>query len=116
LCRDAHALLKPDGAILCVVHNRRALSAAILGRKSPIFDIEHLQLFCHRSARRLLETAGFRDVTSAIVVNRYPVAYWLRLMPLPAGVKRAMIAAAETLGGGLPVPLPAGNLAVWGFK
>ena len=45
LCREACGLLKPGGAMLCVVHNRLALSARLLGRRSPIYDIEHLQLF-----------------------------------------------------------------------
>ncbi|HEX2053188.1 MAG TPA: class I SAM-dependent methyltransferase, partial [Actinomycetota bacterium] len=45
LCRDVLSLLRPGGAALFVCHNRRALSARVLGFKSPIFDIEHLQLF-----------------------------------------------------------------------
>ena len=44
-CRCAWTALKPGGALFLVGHNRRAFSAKVLGRKSPIFDIEHLQLF-----------------------------------------------------------------------
>ncbi len=45
LARDSLELLKPGGAFFIVCHNRRALLARAMGFKSPIFDIEHLQLF-----------------------------------------------------------------------
>src|SRR5260221_10652077 len=57
LCRDAHDLLQEGGALFLVCHNRRALSARLLGQKSPIFDIEHLQLFSPKSLRYALEKA-----------------------------------------------------------
>ena len=117
LCRDAFALLKEGGAMLCIVHNRLSVSARLLGRRSPIYDIEHLQLFSHPSAQRLFQSAGFHDVRSYMVCNRYPISYWMRLFPMPDGLKRAAIVAANAIGiGRLPVSVPAGNLAVYGFK
>ena len=117
LCREAYDILKPGGAMLCVAHNRLSLSARLLGRRSPIYDIEHLQLFSHPSAKRLLETAGFQDVHTTIVYNCYPLSYWLRLFPLPRFLKRTAITTADSLlVGRVPVPLPAGNLAVYGVK
>jgi SAM-dependent methyltransferase len=116
-CRGAFRLLKAGGAMLCVVHNRRALSARLLGRRSPIYDIEHLQLFSRRSARQLLQSAGFRDVRTAWIFNRYPASYWLRLFPFPAALKRVLVSSANRLAvGRIPIALPAGNLAVYGFK
>jgi SAM-dependent methyltransferase len=117
MTRAAGALLKPGGAAFFICHNRRALSARLLGRKSPIFDIEHLQLFSPRSARYLLEQAGFSDVRVMPVVNRYPLRYWLRLLPLPQGVKRSLIATLDRIGvGGWSLSVPVGNIAVVGFK
>jgi SAM-dependent methyltransferase len=117
LCHDAYSLLKPGGAMLCVVHNRLSLSARLLGRRSPIFDIEHLQLFSHASIRRLLESAGFRDIRTSVVVNCYPITYWMRLFPFPRPMKSVAIRLAAALGGNrLLVPLPAGNVAAMGFK
>jgi SAM-dependent methyltransferase len=117
MTREVHRLLKPGGAAYFICHNRRALSAKLLGRKSPIFDIEHLQLFSPASAAFLLEQAGFGDVQVVTVLNRYPLRYWLRLLPLPQGLKRGLIALLDRLGaGGLPVPMPAGNIAIIGFK
>lgn len=110
-------LLKPGGTAFFICHNRRALTARLLGRKSPIFDIEHLQLFSPRSARYLMEQAGFEDIRVLSVVNRYPLRYWLRLLPLPHNLKRSLIAFLDKLGaGGWPLSVPVGNIAMVGSK
>jgi SAM-dependent methyltransferase len=111
------SILKPGGAAYFIGHDRRALSAKILGKKSPIFDIEHLQLFSPASARYLLEHNGFKDVRVVQIMNRYPLRYWLRLLPLPRVMKQATIKVLDTLGlGRAVIPMPAGNIAVIGFK
>jgi SAM-dependent methyltransferase len=110
-------LLKPGGAAFFICHDRRALSARLLGRKSPIFDIEHLQLFSPRCVRYLLEQSGFCDSRVMTVINRYPLRYWLRLLPLPRGVKQLLIAAFDRLRiDGMSMAIPAGNMAFVGFK
>ena len=110
-------LLKPGGAAFFICHNRRAISARLLGRKSPIFDIEHLQLFSPQSARYLLEQSGYCDVRVMTIVNRYPLRYWLRLLPLPQEMKRSLIATLDRIGvGGWSLAVPVGNIAVVGFK
>lgn len=117
MTRAVANLLKPGGAAFFICHNRRALSARLLGRKSPIFDIEHLQLFSPQSARYLLEQCGFCNIRVTPVVNRYPVRYWLRLLPLPRGMKRSLIAILDHVGaGGWSLSVPVGNIAVIGFK
>ncbi len=95
LCRDAHRITKDGGAFFIVCHNRRAVLARVLGRRSPIYDIEHLQLFSPRSVRVLLERAGFRDVEVRPVVNRYPTGYWAKLLPAPARIKDSLARAAR---------------------
>jgi SAM-dependent methyltransferase len=117
MAREVYHLIKPGGAAFFICHNRRALSARLLGTQSPIFDIEHLQLFSPQSARYLLEQTGFTNVTLTPVVNRYPLRYWLRLLPLPVSLKRSLIALLDQVGaGGLSVSIPCGNLAVVGFR
>jgi SAM-dependent methyltransferase len=111
-CRDARRALKPGGALFLIGHNRRAVSAKLLGRKSPIFDIEHMQLFSGRSIRNLLEAAGFADVEVRTVFNKYPVRYWAQLFPFPTRMKAMLLVSLKTGRlGRLLVPLPAGNLA-----
>jgi SAM-dependent methyltransferase len=116
-CTQAAALLRPGGALLLVAHNRRAVSARVLREKSPIYDVEHLQLFSPRSARTLMRRAGLAEVSARLIVNRYPVTYWLRLSPLPRGTKETVIRAiSDSRLGSLTVPVPAGNMAVVGFR
>ncbi len=117
LCREAFSLLKPGGMLMLVCHNHRALSAKLMGRKSPIFDVEHLQLFSMRSIRTLLSEAGFSNTVVKPVINSYPLAYWLRLSPLSIGLKRWLIPAANfLLVGKICLPVPAGNLVAVGYK
>ena len=116
-CRDALRLLKPGGAFFLVGHNWRALSARLLGRRSPIFDIEHLQLLSPRSVAKLLETAGYRNVRVFTVWNRYPVHYWLKLAPLPRSLKATWLGAVKRgFVGRLTLTLPAGNLGATGYR
>ena len=116
LCRDAWSLLEEGGALFIVCHNRRAASAKLLGRHSPIFDVEHLQLFSPRSLRQLLSESGFTNVSVRPVLNSYPVRYWARLAPIPAGLKAKTLEALDGRLGSLRVMLPAGNVAAWGFR
>lgn len=115
--KSAYAMLKKGGAVFFVCHNRRAASARILGLKSPIFDIEHLQLFSPKSARSLLERCGFTDIAVHPIINRYPLHYWLKLFPLPNQVKTYLLALLQNYPlGRLPIPFPVGNLAIIGYK
>jgi len=116
LCRDAFSLLAPGGAFLLVCHDRRAPLNRALGTRSPIMDIEHLQLFSLRSARALLERAGFTRVELDPFRNRYPLHYWLKLAPLPRRAKEALVAGARGHAGSVSLSLPVGNLAVIGFR
>jgi SAM-dependent methyltransferase len=114
---DALSLLKPGGLFFIVAHDRRAFSARVMGTKSPIFDIEHLQLFDKPTGAALLRNAGFDSIKVSSVRNKYPVDYWLKLFPLPGTVKSAVRRLAETSGiGAVLLSLPAGNLAVVGQK
>ncbi len=117
LCREAYQILKPGGALCLVGHNRLSLSARLLGRRSPIFDIEHLQLFSPQSFRELLTRAGFEAIEIFPFWNRYPLAYWFRLFPFPTPIKSRLIKILNfTKLGRIPVPLPAGNLVTIGFR
>jgi len=117
LCRDAWDLLAPGGALMIVCHDRRAPLNRVLGARSPIMDIEHLQLFSQGSVRVLLERTGFGDVRVRRITNRYPLHYWLKLAPAPGGLKRALVAAARSGPlRSLALSLPVGNLAAIGFR
>ncbi len=117
MCHAAMTLLKPGGAIYLVGHDRRALSAKCLGRKSPIFDVEHLQLFSKKSIRSMLERAGFTRCTVQTILNRYPLHYWAKLLPMPRTWKPGIVSALKFLHiGNVPIPMPAGNIAAIAYK
>jgi SAM-dependent methyltransferase len=117
LVRGVHRLLRSDGAFAIAVHNRRAWTAQILGRRSPIYDVEHLQLFCPRTAATLLARAGFRRIHVTTLRNRYPLRYWLRLFPLPTATKgRLLQVVGRNWLGRVNLSISAGNLFCWGRK
>lgn len=117
MCRNAYKMLKKAGAVFLICHNRRSLSTKLLGFKSPIFDIEHLQLFSPRSVRYLLEQSGFVDVEVKVIYNCYPLHYWLKLIPLPRKLKLVCMSVLKKTGiGYIPISIPAGNMAVIGYK
>ena len=116
-CRSIYALLKPGGAAFFICHDRRALSAKLIGLKSPIYDIEHLQLFSKKSVAFLLNKCCFVDIKIKPVFNCYPLHYWLKLFPFPRKFKRLVILIFKKIKiGYLPFFLAAGNIAVIGYK
>jgi SAM-dependent methyltransferase len=117
LVRDAAALLKPGGILALVCHNRRAPVNRALGLRSPIIDLEHMQLFSPRSVDALLRRGGLRDVGHRPIRNRYPVRYWAQLAPLPDRVQTTVSGMLERSGiGGRPLTVPVGNLLAWGVR
>lgn len=91
-------LLRPGGAFAVVVHDWRAGLNRLLGRRSPIIDIEHLQLFSPRSIEYLLGGSGLTQVMSRSFTNRYAVRYWARLLAIPDPAGSALSSALEYVG------------------
>lgn len=117
ICSASYDLLKRPGVFFVVAHNFHSLSARILGLKSPIFDIEHLQLFSPESMRYLLKQAGFKNTTVYPIANSYPLQYWIKMLPLGFGVKKKVISLIKASRvGQLRLPLRAGNMAAIGYK
>jgi SAM-dependent methyltransferase len=117
LVDEAWQLLRPGGAFVAVTHDYRSAVNRLLGRRSPIVDIEHMQLFDSRSAAALLSRRGFADVAGHSLRNAYRVSYWIRLMPLPRRMKDRLIAMVRgTALDRRRIALNVGNRMSWGFK
>lgn len=117
IARDVHKLLRPGGMVVFITHNYRGLLNQLLGRRSPIVDIEHLQLFSPRSVRKLLEESGFSGIDVRSFSNQYPLRYWLRLLPVNAGMKHGLAGFLEKLGmGGMAISANVGNMISIGYK
>lgn len=117
IAQAALRLLRPGGAFIAVTHDYRSWVNRLLGKRSPIIDIEHMQLFSAASVRQLFERAGFADVSVQSFKNRYPMAYWVRLAPLPAPLKSTADRLLRSVGlGRAKLGVNVGNLFVAGFK
>lgn len=117
LAEDVIRLLKPGGLFLVVCHDFRALSARLLKHRSPIFDIEHLQLFSPVSLLNFFNRAGYQDIVIAPFTNRYPIEYWLKLAPTPRVASRVIDRAVSFLRlAKICIPLRAGNLYAYGVS
>ncbi len=117
LTASCKRLLRPNGLLAFVTHDYQAPINRLLGRRSPIIDIEHMQLFCRKSLTTLLENGGLKVVELTSFRNTYPLSYWLRLAPLPRLMKGALRAAGDrTRLSRLKVSVDVGNLLTIGRK
>ncbi|MBI3631208.1 MAG: methyltransferase domain-containing protein, partial [Candidatus Sungbacteria bacterium] len=115
--RGAYSLLKKGGMYFTVSHNYRGGVNKILGTKSPIYDIEHLQLFSPDSITALMKQAGFSDIRVFPIWNSYPLHYWIKLFPMPKGLKRGVIKGLKAVRlAGIPLAAPVGNMGVIATK
>lgn len=113
----AMRLLRPGGAFVTVTHDYRSVVNRLLGRRSPIIDVEHMQLFSKRSLRRLFDAAGFESVSARSFVNTYAMRYWMRLAPLPRPIKDSAIRLLGSTGiGRVRLGLDVGNVIGSGLK
>jgi len=87
LIAKSKKLLVNQGHLVLVCHDRFSIVNRILGEKSPIFDIEHLQILNKAGVKWLLKRHGFVDVKVRPISNKYPIAYWLLLSPIPKVAK-----------------------------
>lgn len=110
-------LLKPGGAFVTVTHDYRSTVNRLLGRRSPIIDVEHMQLFSKGSIETLFRRAGYRNIEVRPFANRYAISYWTRLLPLGSRLKQMLVHMQTELGlSRRKVSLNVGNMLAVGFK
>ena len=113
----AYELLEPGGMLAVIVHNWRAPLNRLLGLRSPIIDVEHLQLFSPQSVSTLLARTGFVSIDLQSICNTYSLRYWLRLTPLPTGVKTRIAGTLNRFGLlDTQILLRVGNMLAVGIK
>ena len=117
IARAALRLLRPGGAFITVTHDYRSLVNRLLGRRSPIIDIEHMQLFSTRSIEYVFQRSGYKSINVDPFVNSYALGYWLRLTPIPQPLKRGMLGLMSLLRADrIKIGVNVGNLIAAGFK
>jgi SAM-dependent methyltransferase len=79
--------INPGGYFAVSCHNRMSLVNKILAEKSPIFDVEHLQVFTHLGIEKLFSGLDFEIMYSRKYKNKYPLSYWLKIAPISEWIK-----------------------------
>jgi len=111
LVNAAYQLLVPGGVLALVTHDYKAWINRMLGRRSPIIDIEHTQIFCKESLQYLLSHAGYDAIRISGINNRYPIRYWAKLLPIPRSAKGIACKALDITGvGDVIFGLDVGNI------
>jgi SAM-dependent methyltransferase len=116
LVEKSKALLLDQGHLVFVCHDRLSLVNRILGERSPIFDIEHLQILNKKGVQLLLQLNGFVDVTVNSISNKYPISYWLLLAPIPKFLKNFIDRKRNKWYLSWGVKIRVGNLLAVGTK
>lgn len=110
-------LLRPGGAFVTVTHDYRSRVNRILGKRSPIIDIAHMQLFSKNSVSKLFRRSGYERISVRSFKNRYALRYWWRLLPIPTPFKNLFAPLlAFTRLERLKVGINVGNTLCSGFK
>jgi SAM-dependent methyltransferase len=117
LIKSAYRLLRPGGAFIAVTHDYQSLINRMLGKRSPIIDIEHMQLFSKKPIKLLLEAASFQNITVSSFTNSYSLQYWLRLSPLPRAIKLLLdLPYVKTTLKAIRIGVNVGNIVSIGFR
>jgi len=100
-------LLAERGLVSITCHNHQSVANRIMGRKSPIFDIEHLQIFTKAGIRTIFEKNGFEILQIESYRNIYPLSYWIKVSPLPKKIKKILL---KTDLSKMEIPINVGNI------
>jgi SAM-dependent methyltransferase len=109
--KEVHRVLKPGGFVLILNHNINAISARLLGERSPIIDIEHTYLYDRRTLRLLFIGANFAVQRVGMAWNSYSLEYLWRLFPMSVRTKNAVSRILKWTGiGKQTLSVPLGNM------
>ena len=117
ISESVNKILKKGGYFVMVVHNYRSLVNRILGKKSPIIDIEHMQLFSKKSIRLLLNKTNYNDIKINDFSNLYSINYWVRLLPISNLIKKFFIKILNKIKlDNFKIKINVGNIIISGRK
>ena len=117
ISESVNKILKKGGYFVIVIHNYRSLVNRVLGKKSPIIDIEHMQLFSKKSIGLLFNKTNYQDIQIKDFYNHYPIKYWIRLSPIPNLIKNIFIKLLHKFNlGNFKIKINVGNIMVSGRK
>jgi len=104
-------LLNCQGVGVFVFHDFSFYLNKLMGKRSPIYDLQHYQLFSQISIKLLLKNAGFRKVEIKRFKNQYSLIYWSSLFPFSPQLKKNILPKIKILQNAL-LRINVGNLFV----
>ncbi len=114
---ETYKLLKKGGTAFFIVHDTDGLSVKLFGEKSAIFDIEHIYLFNKKTLSKIFSINKFKSIKVINIINRYPLAYWVRMTPLPNMLREIVLKALKiTSIQNCPISIKAGNIGIFAKK
>jgi ubiquinone/menaquinone biosynthesis C-methylase UbiE len=117
LLKKSYSCLKKNGFIALVIHDVDFILHKVLKKKSPIIDIEHLQLFSKKTIIYSLKKVGFKNIETQYIKNSYRIVYWISLLPLPKFFKSLIIKILIVIGlSNVRLGINVGNIMVVAYK
>lgn len=114
---NVRKLLKPGGIFVTVTHDYRNIVNKILGERSPIIDIEHMQIFSNQSIQETFKKAKFKNIKTHTFANSYKLSYWVRLTPIQKKFKEKFINIInKTFLKKIKLTINVGNTMAYGSK
>jgi SAM-dependent methyltransferase len=110
-------LLRPGGVFITVTHDYRSWINRLLGKRSPIIDLEHMQIFSKGSIQMLFKNTGFEHINIRNFKNKYSITYWIKLLPIPLVLKDKLLFTIKLLGlSKIKLSINVGNTITAGFR
>ena len=114
LLTQCYKILKKAGLMLFLNHNIGAWQNKLMGKKSPIIDIEHTYLFDQTTMRKIFEKHHFKVLEVRSSFNIHHTSYWLHLLPIPNFIKIPLIKVLDLTGlGKIKIKIYPGNLVLF---
>lgn len=111
---DCATVMKKGGYILSLHHDVESFSATMMGERSPIFDVEHTQLFSKKTSMLLFQKSGFtvESVKSPSSIISFKHLIWL--LPLPGFMKEKLL--KQRFWSHIHIDARLGNISILGKK
>jgi SAM-dependent methyltransferase len=115
--KDCFTALKSGGTFVAAVHNERSWSARLLGKRSPIIDVEHTYLYSLNTGIQIFEKVGFTNVRSGSYSNHYSLAYILHLLPISRKFRKIVLGSrVGWFLSKIKIVVPLGNMWIAGNR
>lgn len=116
--KDCVYALKKGGFLLSLHHNVDSFSSISMGEKSPIFDVEHTQLFSKKTSMMLFQNAGLTVESLRSPQSIISLRHVLWLSPVSRKIKTSLLQRKhlERLLSQITIGAELGNISILGRK